>query len=169
MILRLTCYGGTFALSAGAAYALQLQYRYEDYKELLTLLSGVSGMVFTIMGIWIALLYPNAISRIASPEVVVPADFSESRADSKRLESIVGAIIASALVMVLALLASLAKLAFFSTAIYADFRLPLKACAFGFLLLLVVIQLESVFKVVISNIMFINDLHYRRQSREEEL
>lgn len=169
MISRIVTYSCVFAAGFTAALHFPIQFKYDDYKELLTLLSGVSGMVFTIMGIWIAFLYPNAISRIADPGKVVPADFSESRADSRRLESIVGAILASALVMVLALCASLFKLVFFLTPLYMEHKEVVKAAALGLLFLLVVVQLESVFKVVLSNVMFINDLHFKRQAREEDL
>jgi len=147
---------------------LSVDYKYEDFKDYLTLLSGVSGMVFTIMGIWIAFLYPNAISRIVDPETIVAADFSESQSDSKRLESIVGAIFASAVVMVVALLITLFKILLFLSSFYISHRLQIKAGALGLLVLLTLIQLESVFRVVLSNVMFINDLHYKRQARQAD-
>lgn len=145
-----------------------LNYKYEDFKDYLTLISGVSGMVFTIMGIWIAFLYPNAMNRIVNPNKLVAKDFSESRLESKRLESIVGAVMTSALVAIGAMIITLVKVLFFLTPVYAEFRLHIKSAAVSFLIFLTCIQLESVMYVVMSNIMFINDLHFKRQSRQAD-
>lgn len=168
MIARLIIYG---ALALGGFWASlhwNQDFRYEDYRDFLTLLSAVSAMVFTIMGIWIAFLYPNAISRILSPEKLVAADFSESGSDSKRLEKIVGAVLLSALVMVVALLIVLFKIVLSTTPVYAEYRLHLKSTALFVLIFITCLQLEAVFHVVISNVMFINDLHSKRQSRQAE-
>ena len=56
---------------------LSISYSFEDYKEYSSVLINVSSMVFTIMGIWIAFLYPNALSRIIDPKITT-VDFSES-------------------------------------------------------------------------------------------
>lgn len=125
-------------------------------------------MVFTIMGIWIAFLYPNAMNRIVSPNKLIAKDFSESQSDSKRLESIVGAIMTSALVMITALLITLAKIVIFVTPIYVDYRFEFKSAALAAVIFITLAQLESVFRVVLSNIMFINDLHFKRQVRKSD-
>lgn len=143
-------------------------FRYEDFKDYLTLISGVSGMVFTIMGIWIAFLYPNAMARITSPEKIIAKDFSESRSDSRRLEGIVGAVICSALVMIAALFMTLAKIIIMALPIYACYRVEIKSLALAGLVFITLIQLESVLHVVLSNILFINDLHFKRKSRQAD-
>jgi hypothetical protein len=120
------------------------------------------------MGIWIAFLYPNAMSRIVNPDKLVAKDFSESRSDAKRLESIVGAVMISALVMITALLVTLAKMVFIMTPIYIEYRLQAKATALSVLIFITFAQLESVFYVVLSNVMFINDLHFKRQTKQAE-
>lgn len=168
MIYRLIVYA---AISAGCYFSAIRWlggFAYEDFKDYVTLLSAVSGMVFTIMGIWIAFLYPNAMSRILDPKKLVSKDFSESRLDAKRLEGIVGAVLTSAIVMLLAMLLALAKLILSSTPLYADFRVQFKATALAILVLMTLIQLEAVFNVVISNVLFINDLHFRRQARQAD-
>lgn len=50
-------------------------------------------MIFTIMGIWIAYVYPNAVLRIVQPSKVV-AVFAEE--DIKRVRMLVGVVILSA-------------------------------------------------------------------------
>lgn len=141
-------------------------FKYEDYKDYLSLITSISGMVFTIMGIWIAFLYPSAMNRILNPDKIVAVDFSESQSDTQRLESIVGAILASALVMIVVLLINLAKIIFFLTPIYIEYRLQFKAIALSTLIFITLVQLESVIHVVLSNVMFINDLHWKRQTRK---
>lgn len=143
-------------------------YQYADYKDYLTLLSGISGMVFTIMGIWIAFLYPNAMSRIVNPGKLVAKDFSESKSDAKRLESIVGAVMSSAIVMIGVLFVTMAKMFIQMAPFYSEYRNDFKSAALAFLFLITLIQLESVINVVVSNIMFINDLHFKRQTRQSD-
>lgn len=163
----LLCSAGIYWLT----YHYKLDYKYEDYKDFLTLISGVSGMVFTIMGIWIAFLYPNALSRLIDPKKIVPADFSESLADTKRLENIVAAVLKSSLVMVSALLITMAKIFLYLTPLYVAHRLEIKSSALAVLVFITVLQIEAVFSVIISNVMFINELHWKRQDRkaDEEL
>lgn len=143
-------------------------YSYSDYKDYLALLAGLSGMVFTIMGIWIAFLYPNAMSRIVNPVRLVATDFSESRSDAKRLESIVGAVMISALIMLAILFITLLKIIVMMLPIYLVYKEEIKSIALAVAVLTTLIQMESVINVVISNIMFINDLHFRRQARQSE-
>lgn len=143
-------------------------FKYEDFKDYLTLISGVSGMVFTIMGIWIAFLYPNAMARIASPEKIIAKDFSEARSESRRLESIVGAVLCSALVMIAALFMTLAKIIIMALPVYACYRVEIKSLSLAGLVFITLIQLESVIHVVLSNILFINDLHFKRKARQAD-
>jgi len=168
MIFRYIVY---IAISAGVYWvgnSLPINYKYDDYKDFLTLISGISGMVFTIMGIWIAFLYPNALSRLVNPSKILTVDFSESLADTKRLENIVAAILKSALVMISALLITMAKIFLFLSPFYAEYRLDIKSSALAFLVFITIMQIEAVVSVVISNVMFINELHWKRQDRKAE-
>lgn len=143
-------------------------FKHEDYKDYVSLVSTVSGMVFTIMGIWIAFLYPNAMNRIINPKKLIIADFTESRSDAKRLESIVGAVMASAFALVGTLAISFAKLLLFHTSFYIDNRIEIKALALSGVIFITLVQLESVLHVILSNVMFINDLHFKRQARQAD-
>jgi len=168
VVLRLIFYLCVSIAAYFVALKIGVSYKYDDFKDCLALLVGVSGMVFTIMGIWIAFLYPNALSRIVSPGVVVTADFSESLSDAKRLENIVGAVLTSALVMMAALLVTVAKMLFFFAPIYIEYRLQLKAAALSVLICMLLVQFEAVIHVMLANIMFINDLYWKRQERKSE-
>lgn len=168
MIYRLIFYAIVSAVFYFASIKWSFDYKYDDYKDYLTLVSGVSGMVFTIMGIWIAFLYPNAMSRIVSPDKLIAKDFSESQSESRRLENIVAAVMISAIVMVFALIITLAKTVLVLTPIYIEYKLQFKSIALSAIVFITLAQLESVFSVVISNVMFINDLHFKRQQRKSD-
>ena len=168
MIYRILIYVAISTLLYLVSIKWASSFKYEDYKDYLSLISGVSGMVFTIMGIWIAFLYPNAMSRIINSEKLVAKDFSESKSDAKRLESIVGAVMTSALVMISALLIAIAKMIIVMTPVYVEYRMQLKAAALSAIIFITFVQLEAVFYVVLSNVMFINDLHFKRQGRQAD-
>ena len=168
MIFRYILY---LAISVGVYWIgnhFTINYKYEDYKDFLTLISGVSGMVFTIMGIWIAFLYPNALSRLVNPTKIITADFSDSLADAKRLENIVAAVLKSAFVMISALLITMTKIFLYLTPIYIEYRFEIKYSALAVLVFITIMQIEAVFSVIISNVMFINELHWRRQDRKSQ-
>lgn len=168
MIYRLIVY---FFISVGIYFGAVRWlhgYQYADYKDYLGLLTGISGMVFTIMGIWIAFLYPNAMNRIVNPEKLVAKDFSESKSDAKRLESIVGAVMASAIVMMTIMLITLFKIFIQMTPLYLSYKEEIKSAALSMAIFITFVQLESVMNVVISNVMFINDLHFKRQARQSD-
>ena len=38
-------------------------------SKVLTLISASSGVIFTILGLWIAYVYPNAIIKLAKPSM----------------------------------------------------------------------------------------------------
>ncbi|WP_238875307.1 hypothetical protein [Achromobacter xylosoxidans] len=168
MIYRALGYLAVALATGFAFFEFRLDFRYEDFRDFLTFLCTVSGMVFTIMGIWIAFLYPNAISRIVSPEKLVAADFSESGSDAKRLEKIVGAIISSSLVMVAVLILIFFKIILSKTDLYIQNILQFKSAALFAAAFMTLIQLESIVHVVIANVMFINDLHTKRQNRKSD-
>lgn len=67
---------------------------------------------FTIMGIWLAFLYPNALQRIVNPKTIETVDFTEQLEDTRRLEAIVGSVLKSSFVMITLLVVYLVKLVF---------------------------------------------------------
>lgn len=74
----------------------------------------------------------------------------------------------SAVVAVLASIIMFAKTVLVSTNFYATYELHFRAAAISTAVFLTLIQLESVFHVVLSNVMFINDLHFKRQGRQAD-
>lgn len=117
------------------------------------------------MGIWIAFLYPNALSRIVDPKTVETADFSESFLESKRLGSIVGSVMKSAAVVLGVLVMTFLKLPVSAIPALMQYKLEFKYVGLSAALTLLVLQSEAIFGVIYANVMFLNDLHTKRADK----
>lgn len=169
MLKAILLYSVLFLISLFLYFKLNINVVYTDYKEFIIVLLRISTMVFTLMGIWIAFLYPNALKRIVNPSVIENVDFSASLSETKRLESIVGSVLKSALVVISIMFIFLAKLLLSNSSLYIDLQVYFESVAVAIAIVLSWVQLESVFHVVKSNVMFINDLHKKREDREADL
>ncbi|WP_339492202.1 hypothetical protein [Pseudomonas rhizophila] len=148
------------------SFKFELNVSYVDYKDYCTVLLAVSGMVFTIMGIWIAFVYPNAIKRLQDPDKIKTADFTSTLQDTRRLESIVGSVLESATVATGITLVFFAKLILGGTALYKGYHLLFESSGVAFVVFLTLMQSSAVFGVIWSNYLFIDDLHTRRETQE---
>ena len=120
------------------------------------------------MGIWLAFLYPNALQKLVNPSKVENVDFSVALAETKRLESIVASVLRSAFVVMMIMLIFMLKIIISNFEFYSEYILFIKSFTLSFSLLLGLLQFESILYVIYSNVMFINDLHAKRQQREED-
>lgn len=166
MIKKTVLYSFVFAGSWILIDKYSISYSFSDFKEATTILLSVAGMVFTIMGIWIAFLYPNALKRLVNPEKIKVADFSETLNETKRLEFIVASVLKSALVVLSIMIMFLGKLLLYKTNLYDLFTEEIKTTLLAALLLMSFVLIESVVDVVSANVMFLNDLHNKREDRE---
>lgn len=166
MTIRLLIYAALLAAFEFAYLHWEISYSLSDLKNYTDALLAASGMVFTIMGIWIAFLYPNALNRIVNQEKIEIADFSETLSDTKRLENIVASVLKSAIAIVFVLALYLFKVILSKTSIYTNHISLLKASALAGTTIMSIIQIEAILSVVFANIMFINDLHRKRENRQ---
>lgn len=143
-------------------------YNYSDLKDYHQILLNISGLVFTIMGIWIAFLYPNSLMKIVNPGKIETVDFSDALEDTKRLESIVGSVLKSAVIATSIMFFLLLKILFFDTNFYKSNITELKQVALSITILLTYLQVEAIFQVITSNISFINHLHHKREDKESD-
>ncbi|MNJ38912.1 hypothetical protein D3C77_337710 [compost metagenome] len=150
------------------SYMGDLKLNIAYLKDYLDTLLNVSSMVFTIMGIWIAFLYPNALMKLINPQKIENVDFSETLKDTKRLEAIVASVLKSATVVASIMLINLLKLTISETTLYKSNSNPINILAFSFAATLTILQLEAIKSVILSNIAFINELHSRREDREAD-
>ena len=166
MMLRLAVYFTLLGITSGICFYFKISYGLSDLKNYTDALIAAAGMVFTIMGIWIAFLYPNALNRIVDPEKIKTADFSQTLSETRRLENIVASVLKSAISIVFVLCLYLAKVILSRTEIYLQHILIFKSIALSGTIVLSALQVEAILSVVFANIMFINDLHRRRENRQ---
>ncbi|MDA5481420.1 hypothetical protein PGS49_12220 [Yersinia intermedia] len=155
-----------FLMIFGVISYCEISYSFSDFSSYTSVLISVSGMVFTIMGIWIAFIYPNALQKIVNPDKIENVDFSEGLEDTKRLESIVGSVLKSATVIIILMTIFLLKLIFYKTNIYLSYKDFFKYLSLSIIIVLSYAQIEAVFQVILSNIKFIEDLHSKREQNE---
>ncbi|UYG08295.1 hypothetical protein [Halomonas sp. M4R1S46] len=160
-------YISSFLLVFFYAQHFSLSYSYVQLEGYLKSLLAVSAMVFTIMGIWIAFLYPNALRKIVNPSKVEYADFGESLSETKRLEGLVGSVLRSSFVVVVIMLVFLGKILLQPALINFDVGL-VKSISVSLVVVITLLQFESIYYVMYSNVMFINELHSKREEREAD-
>ena len=159
-------YLAIFCISLIIISPSNINYVYNDFANYCTLLVSVSGMVFTIMGIWLAFLYPNALQRIVNPKTIETVDFTEQLEDTRRLEAIVGSVLKSSFVMITLLVVYLVKLVFFKSHLYLESQEVIKNTSLALIIAMSYMQIEAVVSVILANVMFINDLHNKREQRD---
>jgi hypothetical protein len=150
------------------SYRFKLAFSYGDIKDYANGLLALSGMIFTIMGIWIAFIYPNALLRLQAPRKIKTADFTETLDDTKRLQSIVGCVLKSVFVALMLCLIFFAKFAIGGLPFVKENIWIFRALLFGFITFLTFLQGSAVASVMFANFMFVEDLHRRREKREIE-
>ena len=79
------------------AYYSVSSVTFADFSSSISVLQNISAAVFTLTGIWIAYLYPEAISAFTNPEKLTILKGSEN---AKRIERLVLIIFTSAFVLI---------------------------------------------------------------------
>ena len=132
--------------------------QYADLKDLIDILKNASAMIFTIVGIWLAYIYPNAVTALVNPESI---SMIAGKRDARRIEMLVSIIITSALVIIGIVVFFSLKVLIGSTAFYYANIEWIKPSAMILVFFLTYLQVLSVARVVLSNVLFLNDLHRR--------
>ncbi|EMA0459361.1 hypothetical protein U1712_003275 [Enterobacter hormaechei subsp. hoffmannii] len=144
-------------LIALASYWLKDNVNYNDIKDILGVLQNISAAIFTIVGLWIGFLYPNAIASIVNDDV----DYIKNTKDAPRIEKLIYVVITSAVVMLSILFVYLFKSigsGLSSSIVQAD---SLKMIGITFVYFMCWLQTKCVFSVILSNVSFANNLHTR--------
>jgi hypothetical protein len=137
------------------SYSFRLDIEFKDVEPIISILQNTSAMIFTIMGIWIAYIYPNAVLRIVQPTKIT-AIFSDE--DLKRVKLLVGIVVFSALILILLLLGVTIKTFIIKTTTYTKYKSTLTGAGLWCLLTLLYAQLFCIYAVIASSINFIIDL-----------
>lgn len=101
------------------SYSFRLDIDFKDVEPIISILQNTSAMIFTIMGIWIAYVYPNAVLKIVQPSKVTVI-FSDD--DLKRVKLLVGVVISSALILLLLLVGVVVKTFVIKTYLFMQYQ-----------------------------------------------
>lgn len=140
-----------------ASYWLKDKVSYNDIKDILGVLQNISAAIFTIVGLWIGFLYPNAIASIVNDDV----DYIKNTKDAPRIEKLIYVVITSAVVMLSILFVYLFKSIWSglsSSIVHTGF---IKMIGVTFVYFMCWLQVKCVFSVILSNVSFANNLHSR--------
>ncbi|MEG2431147.1 MAG: hypothetical protein RSB25_05795 [Acinetobacter sp.] len=169
------------------AFKFGALYRYSDIKDVLSTLQNISAMIFTIAGIWLAYIYPKAISAIVKPstlnreklgntapnnEMVTPEkpltieELKSINKDIKRITMIVETIIISAFVIFAIILINAFKPIFSNFDLIKSNLETFNKIGCFTSLTLVYLQLVSLFTIISSNVVFLNDIHNEKNDSE---
>ncbi|HHY1221233.1 TPA: hypothetical protein ACVZ5C_004554, partial [Salmonella enterica subsp. enterica serovar Agona] len=120
------------------SYSFRLDIDFKDVEPIISILQNTSAMIFTIMGIWIAYVYPNAVLKIVQPSKVTVI-FSDD--DLKRVKLLVGVVISSALILLLLLVGVVVKTFVIKTYLFMQYQSAFTVIGLWFLLSLIYAQL----------------------------
>lgn len=137
------------------SYSFRMDILFKDVEPIIAILQNTSAMIFTIMGIWIAYVYPNAVLRIVQPSKVTVI-FSDE--DLKRVRLLVGVVIFSALILVLLLLGVAVKTFITKTMVFTQYKSFFTGVGLWCLLTIIYAQLFCIYAVIASSLNFIIDL-----------
>ncbi|NKN31914.1 hypothetical protein [Marichromatium bheemlicum] len=147
-------------ISAIATYLLKdtaSSLNYSAYKDTLGALLNISSIIFAIIGAWIAIIYPRAIGRTFKGKNISVNSLNEADTDANYLSELVEIVMVSAIVLMAVLslqfLAPIAK-----HLIMGNWIVHAKHTAFFVVSLLTLSQLYAVFRVILANYFFLNDL-----------
>lgn len=144
---------------------------YNDYKDTLGALLNISSIIFAIIGAWIAIVYPRAMARIINNKNPNQNNNKnkESHKDANYLSELVEIVMVSAVVLMAVLL-----IQFFAPilkGLVSNLYLPyVKYLNFACIGFLTIAQFTAIFRVILVNYFFLNELRNKNASdRIDEL
>lgn len=155
MIKTIAWHVAVIGIITFVSYKFHFEISFAEVEPLISILQNTSVMIFTIMGIWIAYIYPNAVLRIVQPKKVV-AIYSED--DVSRVKLLVGVVILSAFILSMLVLGVVIKTFIVKTEFYTNHDGFFTFTAIWFLLALTYAQLFCIYVVIASSVNFILDL-----------
>lgn len=182
MYKRFAIYIISFLIVFTILVNLDIDVSYADFKDYLQVLLTVSSMIFTVMGLWVAFLYPKAMTRLVDLDSENKSnpykkcdpkskkekeiDLEALRSETYIVESLVESIMRSILVVLFIMLIFVAKIFLSETDLYSHNIEIIKALALSATIILSVLQVISIFQVMWSNYLFLENLHERREEIE---
>lgn len=131
--------------------------KYEAYKDTLSALLNVSSIIFAIIGAWIAIIYPRSMGRAFAGKGIKNTEITEADGDANYLGELVEIVMVSAVVLMVVLSIQLSVpiikgILSPASLLYGKFGM------FYVIAMLTLTQLHAVFRVILANYFFLNQL-----------
>ena len=131
--------------------------KYDAYKDTLSALLNVSSIIFAIIGAWIAIIYPRAIGRAFTSKSINNPEIKEAEGDASYLGELVEIVMVSAVVLMAVL--SIQFSVPIVKGLLGPSTLQYGKCGIFFVVAtLTFAQLHAVFRVILANYFFLNQL-----------
>ncbi|MDP2716293.1 hypothetical protein [Rheinheimera sp.] len=154
---------GIITVISYLSYTYGAKITSNDLQPLIAILQNTSAMIFTIMGIWVAYVYPNAVLRIVQPSKVIAV---YSKDDLSQVKMLIGIIIFSALILFLLLIGTTIATFVSKTNIYNNnSELFLITTTFS-ILSLTYGQLFCIYLVIATSVNFVIELENIKTKKE---
>lgn len=134
-----------------------------DMQSILSTLQNISAAVFTIAGIWIAYIYPEAISSFTNPDKIALLKGTES---TEQVKSLVFTVITSASVLTCTLLFSLISFLYKNSNIVMANKGFFVFISTTFVVYLSLNQTKAILNVILNTLRFVSKLFYLKTERE---
>ncbi|WP_370279526.1 hypothetical protein [Pontibacterium sp.] len=138
--------------------------QFDDIKNVIGSLQAISAAIFTIVGLWVGFLYPNAIASIAKDDV----SYIANTGDANRIENLVVVISVSALVMLSTLFVYLLRVLLPVMPFYESISGAVKIGGVSVVIYLCWMQARCVWYVIKSNLRFVSNLHHKLSAAKLE-
>lgn len=134
-----------------------------DMQSILSTLQNISAAVFTIAGIWIAYIYPEAISSFTNPDKIALLKGTES---TEQVKSLVFTVITSASVLTCTLLFSLVSFLYKNSNIVMANKGFFVFISTTFVVYLSLNQTKAILNVILNTLRFVSKLFYLKTEKE---
>ncbi|MGU5681267.1 hypothetical protein [Aeromonas allosaccharophila] len=134
-----------------------------DMSSILSTLQNISAAVFTIAGIWIAYIYPEAISSFTNPDKIALLKGTES---TEQVKSLVFTVITSASVLTCTLLFSLVAFLYKNSDIVVANKSFFVFISTTLVVYLSLNQTKAILGVILNTLRFVSKLFYLKTERE---
>lgn len=131
-----------------------LGYTYNNFKEVINYLTASSGVVFTILGLWIAYVYPNAVVKVVRPSI----DDIFAKEDLERLSRMLLVLSLCLLIIAGSLFFHLGYALLSNTTFYTMHSDIIKQLSVAIIIYMSCMQIVIFYFVIATNINFLNDL-----------
>ncbi|EIY0596927.1 hypothetical protein MMC38_004312, partial [Salmonella enterica] len=76
--------GMVFIIIVSLVFIMSNYVIFNDIKDIISTLQNISASIFTIVGLWVGFLYPNAIAGIVNDNI----DYIKNTKDAPRIEKL---------------------------------------------------------------------------------